>query len=591
MADKPTYEELEQRVRELEKEVSRAKSLEQSVQKTRNFAKSIVETIREPLVILDDKLKIVTATRSFYKSFRLTPRQIQGKLLYDVNDGQLDIPELRSLLEDIVPRNTSFENFVIEHNFENIGLRILNLNARRTYDDTKKTQFVLLAIEDVTERVHTEREILRSEARLKEAAKLALLGHWELELVTDTLYWSEEIYRMFELDDLEFGATYETFLNAVHPDDREFVNDAYIKSLKTKTSYDIVHRLLFNDGRVKYVNEKCKTEYDEDGNPLRSLGTVQDITKRVRTKHGFAGIIGRNPAMRELFDTIRELADVNVPVLVQGESGTGKELVAAAIHNEGSRAKKPFVPVNCSALPEGLLESELFGHVKGAFTGALRDKKGRFELAHGGTLFLDEIVDLPKVVQVKLLRVLQEGTFEPVGSEKTVSVDVRLISAANRDLKHEVKKGNFRDDLFYRINVVPILLPPLRERKNDIPLLIENFLEKSAQEGHVSGGISKDALAAMIDYSWPGNVRELQSAIRFALVKSKGQRIKPDHLPLELKENVSLHPSRGPSRKLSLESVRSALTQTGGNKAKAAKLLGVGRATLYRFMSEYPDPG
>ncbi|MBW2144240.1 MAG: sigma-54-dependent Fis family transcriptional regulator, partial [Deltaproteobacteria bacterium] len=267
------------------------------------------------------------------------------------------------------------------------------------------------------------------------------------------------------------------------------------------------------------------------------------------------------------------------------------ELVAAAIHNEGSRAKKPFVPVNCSALPEGLLESELFGHVKGAFTGALRDKKGRFELAHGGTLFLDEIVDLPKVVQVKLLRVLQEGTFEPVGSEKTVSVDVRLISAANRDLKHEVKKGNFRDDLFYRINVVPILLPPLRERKNDIPLLIENFLEKSAQEGHVSGGISKDALAAMIDYSWPGNVRELQSAIRFALVKSKGQRIKPDHLPLELKENVSLHPSRGPSRKLSLESVRSALTQTGGNKAKAAKLLGVGRATLYRFMSEYPDPG
>jgi transcriptional regulator with PAS, ATPase and Fis domain len=299
--------------------------------------------------------------------------------------------------------------------------------------------------------------------------------------------------------------------------------------------------------------------------------------------------------MQELFGTIRELSHVNVPVLVQGQSGTGKELVAAAIHNEGPRAKKPFVPVNCSALPEGLLESELFGHVKGAFTGALRDKKGRFELAHGGTLFLDEIADLPKVVQVKLLRVLQEGTFERVGSEKTISVDVRLISAANRDLKLEVEKGNFRDDLFYRINVVPIFLPPLRDRKDDIPLLVENFLEKSAREGHVSEGVSKDALSAMVDYAWPGNVRELQSAIRFALVKSKGRRIKPDHLPPELRENfipnLSHGPSRGPSRKLSPENVRAALAQTGGNKAKAAKLLGVGRATLYRFMSAYPDLG
>ena len=589
MTNKPTYEELEQRVRELEKEVSKAKSLEQSVQKTRHFAKSIVDTIREPLVILDDKLTVVTATRSFYKSFRLTPRQIQGKLLYSVNNGQWDIPELRSLLENIVPPNSSFENFEIEHHFEDIGHKILRLNARWTYDDTKKTEFILLAIEDATERVQTEREILRREARLKEAEHLALLGHWELDLVTNTLYWSDEIYRIFELDTQEFGATYEAFLDMVHPNDRELVDKSFTESVKNKTGYNIVHRLLLKDGRIKYVHEKCKTEYDKDGNPIRSLGTVQDITERMRTTHGFAGIIGRNPRMQEIFETIKELADINIPVLIQGESGTGKELVAAAIHNEGPRARKPFVPVNCSALPEGLLESELFGHVKGAFTGALRDKKGRFELAHGGTLFLDEIADLPKVVQIKLLRVLQEGTFEPVGSEKTISVDVRLISAANRDLKIEVEKGNFRDDLFYRVNVVPIFLPPLRERKNDIPLLIENFLEKFAQEGQVSQGISKDALAAMIDYSWPGNIRELQSAIRYALVKSKGEAIKPEHLPSELKENISIQPSRGPSRKLGPENVQSALTRTDGNKSKAAKLLGVGRATLYRFLSEYPD--
>ncbi|MBW2216781.1 MAG: sigma-54-dependent Fis family transcriptional regulator, partial [Deltaproteobacteria bacterium] len=288
-------------------------------------------------------------------------------------------------------------------------------------------------------------------------------------------------------------------------------------------------------------------------------------------------------------EMIRELSDVNMPVLIHGESGTGKELIATAIHREGVRARKPFVPVNCSALPEGLLESELFGHVKGAFTGALRDKKGRFELAHGGTLFLDEIVDLPKFVQVKLLRVLQEGTFERVGDEKTISVDVRIISAANRDLMPEVKKGNFREDLYYRINVVPIHLPPLRERKNDIPLLVEKFFERAAQEGLISEGLTREALAVMIDYSWPGNIRELQSAIKFALVKSRNQRIKPEHLPLEIIKNTTIQVTRSPSGKLSPENVRSALSQTVGNKSKAAKLLGVGRATLYRFLSEHPE--
>ena len=190
MANQPTYEELEQRVRELEKEVSKAKSLEQSVQKTRHFAKSIVDTIREPLVILDDKLTVVTATQSFYKSFRLTPRQVQGKSFYSMNNGQWDIPEIRFLLEDIGIPNSSFENLEIEHHFEEIGTKILRLNARRTYDDKKKTEFVLLAIEDATERVYSEREILKREARLKEAEHLALLGHWELDLVTNALYWS-----------------------------------------------------------------------------------------------------------------------------------------------------------------------------------------------------------------------------------------------------------------------------------------------------------------------------------------------------------------------------------------------------------------
>ena len=258
--------------------------------------------------------------------------------------------------------------------------------------------------------------------------------------------------------------------------------------------------------------------------------------------------------------------------------------LAAAIHNESQRGGGPFVPINCGALPEGVLESELFGHVKGAFSGAIRDKKGRFELAHGGTIFLDEVVDLTKSMQVKLLRVLQEGTFERVGGEETVSVDVRVISAANRDLKREVEKKNFREDLFYRLNVVPIELPPLRERKNDVPLLAEEFLRQAGDEGQKTAGLSKKALAIMIDYTWPGNVRELQNAIHYALVKCKGRMIRAEDLPLELKVRRS---RRGPTRKLNEEMVREALQATGGNKAKAARYLGVGRATLYRFLEDF----
>jgi transcriptional regulator with GAF, ATPase, and Fis domain len=232
-----------------------------------------------------------------------------------------------------------------------------------------------------------------------------------------------------------------------------------------------------------------------------------------------------------------------------------------------------------------MLESELFGHVKGAFTGAIRDKKGRFELADGGTLLLDEVADLPRPVQAKLLRVLQEGTFERVGGEETVRVDVRIISATNRDLKREVDRGAFRQDLFYRINVVPVHMPPLRERGADIRLLIEHFLKKAQDEGQDSPGLSPEALAAMMKYRWPGNVRELHSAVRFALVKSRGRIIRPGHLPLELRQSARRRRSRGPAGKLDEEQVRTALAESGGNRAKAARLLGVGRATLYRFLT------
>ncbi len=341
--------------------------------------------------------------------------------------------------------------------------------------------------------------------------------------------------------------------------------------------------LLVSAAPVDFKGERLAIVMLEDISELNQLRTWK------RAEHGFSGIVGRDPRMLELYETIVEVAEVNDPVMIQGESGTGKELVANAIHQKSERAKMPFVPVNCGALPEGMVESELFGHVKGAFTGAIRDKKGRFELAHGGTLFLDEVAELSEAMQVKLLRVLQEGTFERIGGEQTISVDVRLISATNKELKKEVKKGRFREDLFYRVNVFPIQLPPLRRRKNDIPILTDHFLDKAMKEGMVVRGFSEDAINIMINYPWPGNIRELQSAVRYSLVKARGQLIRPEGLPQEIKSWHSEQPTRGPARKLDEENVRAALVQSGGNKAKAARLLGVGRATLYRFLSDFPD--
>jgi DNA-binding NtrC family response regulator len=325
-----------------------------------------------------------------------------------------------------------------------------------------------------------------------------------------------------------------------------------------------------------------------------ALVIIEDVTelnqlrRRLKAEHSFSGIIGRDPKMLEVYDTIRELAEVSAPVLLLGESGTGKELVASAIHNEGPRVKGHFVPVNCSALPESLLESELFGHVRGAFTGAVRDKKGRFELADGGTIFLDEVGDLPASIQVKLLRVLQQGAFERVGDEKTVQVDVRVISATHRDLRGEVDAGRFREDLFYRLCVVPLTLPPLRDRRNDIPLLAEHILTNALEESPRHDiHLSPEALSALMDHDWPGNVRELQNAIQYALVKCHGDVLLPEHLPSTVSREGEDRPrKRRRRRKLNAPAVRRALDETDGNKSEAARRLGVSRATLYRFLDE-----
>ena len=306
---------------------------------------------------------------------------------------------------------------------------------------------------------------------------------------------------------------------------------------------------------------------------------------------GFRGIFGQHNKMKELFRTIRQVARTKAAILLQGETGTGKELVALAIHKESPRAPKYFVPINCGALPEGLLESELFGHVKGAFTGAIRDKKGRFELADGGTLFLDEVGELSASMQVKLLRVLQDGKFQPVGSEKTLQTDVRILSASNKNLDKEVAMGRFRKDLYYRLSAMLIHLPLLRDRRSDIPMLAEHFLAHFDKEFFdKKANLSSETVSVLMAYDWPGNVRELKNAIHFSLASCMGHIIKPSHLPQAIRFAVD-KPFAVQRRRptLEVEDVMTALEKTGGNKTQAAALLGVSRATLYRFFTKQEE--
>ncbi|MEJ2169967.1 MAG: sigma 54-interacting transcriptional regulator [Desulfobacterales bacterium] len=360
------------------------------------------------------------------------------------------------------------------------------------------------------------------------------------------------------------------------------------------TSETLIHH---KDGRKVAVSLKIDSLIDDSGSYKGSFAFFTDISElKILRRHSltadtFENIVGREISMRKLFAEIIELAACDFPVLIQGDSGVGKELVAQAIHNISHRSDAMFVPVNCAALPENLLESELFGHVKGAFTGAIRDKKGRFELAHGGTIFLDEIAELSPSVQVKLLRILQEGEFERVGDHRTTKVDVRIISATNKNLEREKNAGRFRGDLYYRLCVMPVFVPPLRERKNDIPLLAHYFIKSIAgKTSDREASLSTEALVMLMAYDWPGNVRELQNAIQFAYVKSKGDVILPVHLPAAVRQPASKIPRRRRRRrKLDQNLVLDALSRTKGNKLQAAKLLSVNRATLYRFLAETKD--
>ncbi|RJR50152.1 MAG: PAS domain S-box protein [Desulfobacteraceae bacterium] len=355
--------------------------------------------------------------------------------------------------------------------------------------------------------------------------------------------------------------------------------------------------VMKSDGTYLPVLKNASLIRDAGGKALGAVETLTDISELERLDQtidhlsrqldldaGFHGIIGKSDIMRKVFQVIEKAAQSDAPVIIFGESGTGKELVAQAVHDLGRRREKPFVQLNCAALNEALLESELFGHVKGAFTGAYRHRIGRFEAAHEGDLFLDEIADVPFSIQVKLLRALETKQFERVGDHRPISVDVRIITATNKNLLEMIADKKFRDDLFFRINVIPIHIPPLRERVEDIPLLVNTFMERLRRRtGKPIDGLAPSVLNDFISYPWPGNVRELKSALEYAFVIAEKGAVQVEHIPSQILMSRSVSAENGSERETLIQALRS----SKGNQTKAARILGVNRVTVWNRMRKY----
>ena len=499
-----------QSVKDLKKTV---KALGYDTGKLRAFLdifESVLGSVREPLVVLDSDLNVVKANHSFYRTFEVNPEETEGVLVYDIGGRQWDIPKLRELLEDILPQNSEFEDFEVEHDFEKIGRKIMHLNARRIYRDFEQTRLILLAIEDVTEREHYRRH----------------------------------------LEELVQKRTAE-------------INVAREAAEKGRESAETA--LL----EIKKLTDQLEAE--------RAY-----LQEEIRLQYNHENIIGQSDALNYVLYKVEQIARSDTIVLVLGETGTGKELVARAIHGLSSRKERALVKVNCATLPSNLIESELFGHEKGAFTGAMSRHLGRFEVADGATLFLDEIGELPLELQSKLLRVIENGEFERLGSSHTIKVDVRIIAATNRNLEEEVKKGRFRADLWYRLNIFPITMPPLRDRLDDIPFLVDFYIEKiSKRMGKVIKFIPSSVMDALQAYHWPGNVRELENVLERAVIDSSGPK-------LRLVDELKTRQKDLPAAPKTLEAVERehivrTLDQTQwkvSGRNGAAEILGLNRSTL-----------
>jgi transcriptional regulator with GAF, ATPase, and Fis domain len=487
------------------------------------------------------------------------------------------------------------------------GIRFMHGVGEPVYEEGLVTRFGTTL--EITEQERLTQELHRQQAYLAQAQALSGTGSFGWNVSTGDLCWSDETFRILQYE-RTVKPTLELLFKRIHPEDAATVQETIERALKDAKNLDFEHRLLMPNGSIKHVHVLAQPFKDQCGN-VEFVGAVMDVTatkkafqeikaledelckenivlrEEVDKTSMFEEVVGTSPVLQAVLARAAKVAPTDSTVLITGETGTGKELIARAIHKRSQRSARAFVSVNCAAIPQSLITSELFGHEKGAFTGATQRRLGRFELAEGGTLFLDEIGELPVETQIALLRVLQEREFERVGSAELLRADVRVIAATNRDLQGAITACTFRSDLFYRLNVFPIALPPLRERKEDIPPLVNYFVDRFAKRaGRKIRGIRKSALDSLESYSWPGNIRELQNIIERSLIVCETDEFTIDKswlsggpMPTRSADQALIETSAPGERKL----IEAALAQTKGKVSGlsgAAAKLGIPASTL-----------
>ena len=499
------------------------------------------------------------------------------------------------------------------------ALSFNTMRKERTWPEplVKRLQLVAQIFTNALVRKDADRDLRESEARLSLATSAAGAGLWSMEIDTRKVWVSAKTQELFHFA-LDEDLNYESFVKIIHPEDREMVDQDVQQALQSGEKLLIEYRIVLNDGSIRWIAARGQRHLNSTGEPDRFMGVSFDISDRKRLEEQLqarlreieelkkqleqenislreeirllsphSDVVAKSAAMRQVLAMVEQVAPTDSTVLITGETGTGKEVVAREIHKLSNRKARPLVTVNCASLPPTLIESELFGREKGAFTGAMSRMVGRFEIAHGSTLFLDEIGDLPLELQTKLLRVLEEGRFERLGSTKPIQVDVRVIAASNRDLEQEIQAGKFRKDLYYRLSVFPITIPPLRERTDDIPLLVWNFIRQFEKRmGKRIESVPKRSLVALQRHPWPGNARELRNVIEHAMIVSPGKTLVVNPpTPVAAKRS---------SEKQSLQEVERqhilrVLEETGwrvAGKNGAAKILGLKPTTLEARMKK-----
>ena len=481
-----------------------------------------------------------------------------------------------------------------------VAQRRVTESLRETRDDLSET---------VQKLKETNNSLSRSEAYLAGAQTLSHTGSFGWDISTGEQFWSEETYRIFEYD-RTVRPTFQLALERIHPEDLQLVRQVTADASQDGKDVDVEHRLLMPDGTVKTIRVLGHTSQEPDGQPI-FLGAITDISvvknafeeirilrdqlykenlalrEEIDITRMFEEIVGSSPALQALLAKVAKVAPTDSTVLITGETGTGKELIARAIHKRSTRSARAFVSVNCAAIPRDLIASELFGHEKGAFTGATQRRLGRFESADGGAIFLDEVGELPLETQISLLRVLQEREFQRVGSNQSLQIDVRVVAATNRDLEAAIAAGGFREDLFYRLNVFPIEVPPLRQRREDIPLLVEYFVDRFAgKAGKKITGIDRRSLDLLQSYSWPGNIRELQNVIERSVIVCDTENLSVDESWFGRGARSSAASAQPLTERLTTqekELIEAALAECNGKvsgPAGAAARLGIPQSTL-----------